>query len=283
MEVNLDFETVRELERELQDLAFTFEDCVAFFESKERAEPTSSGDTGDDPGHIQDLEPFPGASECIIASAAFGSELAPQVQLLRGFRDSHILSTASGSSFMNVFNIWYYSFSPHVAEYERGQPWMQQTVRTAIYPLLGILQISEKAYSSMPGEYGAVSAGLVASAMIGGTYFSPLALAIRQVRRSKINYKMMSSIAAAVCGALVVSILLDSRTALMATTPLFVLTIMGISALLSAGPLSRFGKIYGVHSRNRNTISVQHYSNHISESAHNRLPTIIAYCVRSRN
>ncbi|HXG08042.1 MAG TPA: CFI-box-CTERM domain-containing protein, partial [Nitrososphaera sp.] len=50
-------------------------------------------------------------SGCLIATAAFGSELTPQVQYLRNFRDSYILSTASGAAFMNAFNTVYYSFS----------------------------------------------------------------------------------------------------------------------------------------------------------------------------
>ena len=61
-------------------------------------------------------------SGCLIATAAFGSELTPQVQYLRNFRDHYILSTASGSAFMNTFNSIYYSFSPQVADYEREQP-----------------------------------------------------------------------------------------------------------------------------------------------------------------
>ena len=102
-------------------------------------------------------------SKCLIATAAFGSELTPQVQFLRHFRDQNILSTASGSSFMNVFNAWYYSFSPYIANYERQQPWLQESVKFLIYPLLGILSVSEAAYSMFPGEYGALVAGVIAS------------------------------------------------------------------------------------------------------------------------
>ncbi len=58
-------------------------------------------------------------SGCLIATAAFGSELTPQVQYLRNFRENYILSTASGSAFMSAFNSVYYSFSPQVADYER--------------------------------------------------------------------------------------------------------------------------------------------------------------------
>ena len=113
---------------------------------------------------------------CLIATAAFGRELSPQVQILRNFRDNRILSTVSRSYFMNVFNSWYYSFSPSVADYERGQPWLKGTVRIAIYPLLAILQVSEKSYLLLPGEYGSIVAGLTASSLIGLVYFTPIVL-----------------------------------------------------------------------------------------------------------
>ena len=115
-------------------------------------------------------------SGCLIATAAFGSELAPQVQQLRTFRDGIALKTLAGSSFMNVFNTWYYSFSPSVADYERQQPWLQATVKTAIYPLLGILDLSAGVYdlAGHDGEAGIVSAGLTASSLIGLLYFAPV-------------------------------------------------------------------------------------------------------------
>lgn len=182
-----------------------------------------------------------GGGGCLIATAAFGSELTPQVQFLRNFRDNQILSTAAGSSFMDVFNAWYYSFSPYVADYERQQPWLQQTVRTSIYPLLGILQASEKAYSTIPGEYGALSAGFIASSLIGAVYLAPLAISIKGVRKSKFNYKLAACIIAVVSTAVLVAILTGNQTALMVTTSMFVLTIVSISAILSAKGLLKIG------------------------------------------
>ena len=56
---------------------------------------------------------------CLIATAAYGSEMAPQVQFLREIRDNTVLQTQSGTSFMTAFNTFYYTFSPTVADYER--------------------------------------------------------------------------------------------------------------------------------------------------------------------
>ncbi len=48
---------------------------------------------------------------CLIATATYGSELAPQVQMLREIRDNQLMNTESGKSFMTTFNELYYSFS----------------------------------------------------------------------------------------------------------------------------------------------------------------------------
>ncbi|MDC4218464.1 MAG: copper-binding protein, partial [Candidatus Nitrosopumilus limneticus] len=59
---------------------------------------------------------------CLIATATYGSELAPQVQLLREIRDNQLLNTESGSAFMKTFNDMYYTFSPTIADWERESP-----------------------------------------------------------------------------------------------------------------------------------------------------------------
>ena len=58
------------------------------------------------------------SEDCLIATASYGSELAPQVQMLREIRDNILLDTYSGTLFMNTFNSVYYSFSPQVAQLE---------------------------------------------------------------------------------------------------------------------------------------------------------------------
>ena len=46
---------------------------------------------------------------CLIATATYGSELAPQVQQLRELRDNQLLNTEAGTAFMGTFNDIYYS------------------------------------------------------------------------------------------------------------------------------------------------------------------------------
>jgi len=86
-------------------------------------------------------KPIDDTNGCLIATAAFGSELAPQVQLLREVRDNVLFSTSSGTGFMSAFNTVYYSFSPTVADWERDSPVFKEVVKTAITPMLSTLSI----------------------------------------------------------------------------------------------------------------------------------------------
>jgi len=78
---------------------------------------------------------------CLIATATFGSELAPQVQMLREIRDNKVLTTESGTSFMESFNQFYYSFSPAIADLERQNPAFKEAVRITITPMLASLSL----------------------------------------------------------------------------------------------------------------------------------------------
>lgn len=82
-----------------------------------------------------------GGGGCLIATATFGSELAPQVQMLREIRDNSVLTTTSGTSFMTAFNQFYYSFSPTIADMERENEVFKETVKIVITPLLTTLSI----------------------------------------------------------------------------------------------------------------------------------------------
>jgi hypothetical protein len=138
-------------------------------------------------------QPQPTQSQCLIATAAFGSELTPQVQYLRHFRDHYILSTASGTAFMKVFNSVYYSFSPQVAEYEREQPWLQATVKAALYPLFAILTAAERTHAAVGGgEVGAILAGAISSMLIGGVYLVPMGYVASRSR--KVDSKLLAII-----------------------------------------------------------------------------------------
>ena len=85
--------------------------------------------------------PEPEGGGCLIATAAFGTEMAPQVQFLREIRDNTVLQTESGTNFMTGFNHLYYSFSPTIADYERENPIFKEAVKLTLTPLLTSLTL----------------------------------------------------------------------------------------------------------------------------------------------
>jgi hypothetical protein len=116
--------------------------------------------------------------------------LAPEVYFLRLFRDRSVQSTFAGTQFMNVFNAWYYSFSPTVAEQVKTNMALRNVAKAVIYPLIGTLYLAQWSYSalSFAPELGIFVAGLVASSLIGIVYFAPItALAAELARRKRLS------------------------------------------------------------------------------------------------
>ncbi|MCV0410473.1 CFI-box-CTERM domain-containing protein [Nitrosopumilus sp.] len=109
---------------------------------------------------------------CLIATATYGTELAPQVQLLREIRDNQLMNTHSGASFMAGFNQLYYSFSPIIADMERENPVFREAVKIGITPLLSSLVILSHAES----ESEVLGYGIGVILMNIGMYFVAPAL-----------------------------------------------------------------------------------------------------------
>jgi hypothetical protein len=107
---------------------------------------------------------------CLIATATYGSELSPQVQKLRELRDNKLLQTESGTSFMNSFNAFYYSFSPVIADYERENPLFKETVKILLTPMISSLSILN--YVNMDTESEVLGYGISLIALNLGMYFA---------------------------------------------------------------------------------------------------------------
>ena len=83
---------------------------------------------------------------CLIATAAFGSEMAPQVQFLRELRDNTMYYKHNQEhAFMTGFNQFYYSFSPTIADYERENTAFKEAVKITLTPLLTSLTLLQYA------------------------------------------------------------------------------------------------------------------------------------------
>ena len=117
---------------------------------------------------------------CLIATAAFDSELSPQVQQLRELRDNTVLQTESGTSFMTGFNQFYYSFSPVIADYERENPYFKEVVKLTLTPLLTSLTLLQ--YADIDSEAEMLGYGIAVILLNIGMYFVAPAVLIMKVR-----------------------------------------------------------------------------------------------------
>ena len=118
---------------------------------------------------------------CLIATATYGSEMAPQVQQLRELRDNSLLSTESGINFINSFNDVYYSFSPVIADYERENPIFKEIVKIAITPMITSLSILN--YVDMDSEESVLGYGISLIILNGMMYVGFPVVAILRFRK----------------------------------------------------------------------------------------------------
>lgn len=118
---------------------------------------------------------------CLIATATYGSELAPQVQQLREIRDNIILSTKSGTAFMSGFNQFYYSFSPIIADLERENPLFKEAVKIILTPLLASLSILN--YVDVNSEESVLGYGISLILLNIGMYFAAPTIIIYKIRK----------------------------------------------------------------------------------------------------
>ena len=206
----------------------------------------------------RELSAFP----CIIATVTFGSEVTPEVQLLRGFRDHLVLSTHAGSAFMDAFNLWYYSFSPQVADFIAAHEVLRGPVRVALYPLLSILQVASATYSlfsSVP-ELSITITGIVASALIGLVYLTPIGLLLaRPLRRRRIGVTRMLQASSVLLIVAVAMLVLGELTGLsvllILATSVIVLTVMLSTPLAFSFGLMLLGQRLRLLTRIKATLS----------------------------
>ena len=129
----------------------------------------------------EEAEPEGDGGGCLIATAAHGSELAPQVQRLREVRDTVVMGTHSGAAFMAAFNQAYYAFSPAVADLERGSPEFREAVRVALAPMLAALSVL--AHAGIDSEAEMIAYGIGAMLMAAAAYALPALAALWACRR----------------------------------------------------------------------------------------------------
>ena len=138
----------------------------------------SFGPNTGDPIDVRDVKDGGG---CLIATAAFGSEMAPQIQFLREIRDNTVLQTEYGSMFMAGFNQFYYSFSPAIADYERENSTFKESIKLMLTPLLASLTLLQ--YADIDSESKMLGYGISIILLNIGIYFIGPAILIMKIKK----------------------------------------------------------------------------------------------------
>jgi len=98
---------------------------------------------------------FTGAgSRCFIATAAYGTPMAEEIQILRQFRDEYLLTNIVGQTLVDL----YYRVSPPVAEFITEHPGLKPIVRAGLLPAVAM---STVAVNATPAEKTAIVGLLV--------------------------------------------------------------------------------------------------------------------------
>ncbi len=182
---------------------------------------------------------------CLIATATFGSELAPEVQLLRNFRDDSIMSTHAGRQFMLLFNAWYYSFSPYVAFQISTHPAGRELMKGVLYPLIGIMALTSATYSLLQAqpEIAVLVSGLLASSLIGAFYIGiPVGLLRARISRQRWKSRALleKALTLMIGGGILLLIVGEyfSTLLLMISTAMIVLSTVSLTATITSSRIA---------------------------------------------
>lgn len=74
---------------------------------------------------------------CFVATAAFGTELDGKIDVLRSFRDMYLQNHPVGQAFLSAYN----KYSPPIADYVAGRPWLRSLVRILLLPVIGVVSL----------------------------------------------------------------------------------------------------------------------------------------------
>jgi len=91
---------------------------------------------------------------CFIATAAYGTPMAEEIQILREFRDEYLLTNPLGKALVGV----YYRVSPPIAEFIAEHPSLRLVVRAGLVP---VVAMSAVAVNTTPVEKTAIVGLLV--------------------------------------------------------------------------------------------------------------------------
>jgi isopenicillin-N N-acyltransferase-like protein len=83
------------------------------------------------------FEEEPSGGWCFIATAAYGTPMAEEIQILRVFRDEYLLTNPLGQSLVGL----YYKVSPPIAEFITEHPSLKPMVRAGLLPAVAVCTV----------------------------------------------------------------------------------------------------------------------------------------------
>jgi len=124
---------------------------------------------------------------CVIATAAYGSEMAPEVVYMRSVRDRMIGSTPTGRVLRDAFNNWYYTWSPSVAQYISDKPLLRAVFRVLLVPIDIAVRVADLAFHAAGGgDFGSILGFILAAIISILSYVViPTALSVFAIRWAK--------------------------------------------------------------------------------------------------
>jgi C1A family cysteine protease len=122
---------------------------------------------------------------CFIFTAAYGSSLAPQVQMLTHFRGDIASKSKVGKDFFSTFNSIYYSISPSIAEFISQNEGIQTGTRYFVTPLVFVsflsIHLNHILSGVLPNEFAMFMSLFLVALLSGAFYLSPLFVVLRKI------------------------------------------------------------------------------------------------------
>lgn len=82
--------------------------------------------------------PSPPTGGCFIATAAYGTPMAEEIEVLREFRDEYLITNPVGEALME----FYYKVSPPMAEFINEHPTLKPVVRAGLVPVVAVSTVA---------------------------------------------------------------------------------------------------------------------------------------------
>jgi hypothetical protein len=128
---------------------------------------------------------------CVIATAAYGSELAPEIAYMQHVRDGMIGSNEVGRLLVNGWNTFYYLWSPPIAEFIHAHDVTKPLFRVLLLPLVGTIHLTAYTYtmsSPINSTFASVAAFLFAAVSSTTIYAVMPLLTLRAAYKRRLNH-----------------------------------------------------------------------------------------------